>query len=379
MVIETKPNSDNAEIFLDWCPTKNADIGKNGSVVTLAKNRDLEYIVARVFAKFNRKIEFIDCVGRSDGLIFVILVFNQDDRLNRPVRIERYILRKLKERLLEHSHIFHNTVLAEESSHDPVKIDINSVNFLAKEILKLDTDWVSSYLSNRNNDTQHSIIDLFSNNSFIANLVSKEGIRSKSSEYFAVDLLLEFLIGRTFEARQDVGAIIAERKSNSKYVQSERKHALIVIMLLTFLLFVISSIFQINYLYSIVSGFSITFSYTMHHEQENLGRGLLGARKVCHNAIGYALSAEYFSGIYKYIISDLEFDTCKTNIRPGIKEINSGKIKYSLESLHILLENLNNRMQARQSKLTILLTGFGVLAAIITLAMGIDSFYKSAQ
>ena len=348
--------------FLDWCPTKETDYGAFGVDLCFSDDALIQFIAEKIYIDFDVRLNALDCVGRSDGLLVMGIEYSDaaDEMSERlTLRIERYAMRKFKERLLNHRHVFHNSALSGNASHNPIVVSTRSM----QESLPADLAQTMPYAA-MDDDALRSILSGVASSDSILSKLKAARKDETETETLAVEVLFSFLIGKTFEAHVSINKILDERKRKQKDFHSERRRAVIISLLL---MSVVAIVFKIALQLSgsnliIVGVAALATAYLAWLERSRSTSYFKQARRLATNAIGYAFSARYYSTIADRILRENpEYSTDSQSIRDS-------KADFTTNSLGVIVAEIQQRVEGRRFDLTLLLTGIGVVAAIFGVA-----------
>lgn len=299
------PTLTDPQVFLDWCPTKTADISQNGVFCIQAEDADLVNVIDRVYSKFGEKILYLDCAGRSDGYIMAFVCF-KDNEDYRPAKVERYIMRKLKECVLNHSHVFHNTALSLRPSHDPVRVDVESINLIANQRFFLPGNWLESYINqdqsaaSTNGKPKPALKDIFSNDGFLSDLTAKSVINNQ--KYFAIDLLYQAYIRENFNVKNEISSIfrlMIERTEHKKCIEI----SIIIIITLSALVFsYIADYYNYINMINFIILYAIFLFLTILIKNIISFNYLYNCRDIYEYCIKFSIIIEYYIEVHKSVI-----------------------------------------------------------------------------
>lgn len=347
------------DAYIDWCPTKELDIGTDGPKIYKATKDDYEYIAARIFAKFNVKLQLLDCIARSDGILLMLFSYleKSDDVLEaRNLRIERYAMNKFKESLLNHEHIFHNSSISNTPSHNPVLISNESLN---KELFSLGIESLRSvnFIRMSHEERYMELEKIAIEDSCIGSLLAA-GKNRNPSNLNALELIFSFILGKSFEAKNSIKEFLSSQKVSSKKLNAERRNAIkIVCTLAVSMLFVSTALdFKIGKIFS-VSSFAALAAYISLLEWRHQTNFFRGSHKISAHVVGYAQSARYYSALLTYIFAN----QCDNERRYALRE---GKISYTLNALEEIRRELDSRVERRRYNLLLQIAAIGAAGAI---------------
>lgn len=364
--------------FVDWCPSeqvrfiqKDIDSPSISPIVINLKPSVKDFIIGRVLASKGVRIYDIACVARQDGLLLFSLCIsniesNDTNTILRPdfVTIARYVSKKLKEKMLGHSHVFHSSSISNAPGHFPVYLSKKSLSRTADK--SDDFFNVENYTRKPQKEKLSFLNMIVSDDNKLARIKASHN-NGIDSDRIALDVLCFHISNQACLAKHSIERLISLRKIPTKNLNRERKYAVIVASCIAFIInLVLYFGFGKIYIFEIALAFFIPLvMYIFQITQESKASlAIEGARYIATNSIGYAHSALYFSSIYHDILLSSSMSYEKVQ---AVKEINNAKINSSIEKLSILLTRIERRIKERTDKLIYYSTVCGVTVAVLGL------------
>lgn len=377
--------------FLDWCPYEDIDYEslpddsiKLSPIVFCSDADNEKSIINKVYTTKGNHVDCISCAARSDGILIFAAVIQRVEKDHEKyvapdyLAVGRYISKKLKETVLKHEHVFHNSSISKSSSHDPVLLSFKSLkNLVTEERHILDTN---EFICLSHEQRAKFLMNIASNDVILSSLKAARS-NTEDTNKLALDCLYSFIVNHACKSKHSIERMLEIRKKSIKSLQQER----------------IRGIFVISAIYIGIATFSFYVSqkYNLFHSNKNFftnylifctifwyvfivlystnvgrkaysGKILSGVTYIARNAIGYSHSAKYFSTIYSNILSRSGIDS---EMKKSQHMIRDARIDSTINKLHILVDSVQTKEAHNTNKLIYLIAIFTFILAGVGIAI----------
>jgi len=363
--------------FIDWCPCEHVRFQQRDitepyiqPIVKISYPKTEEHIIEKVLSEKGARIHDLKCAARNDGLLIFSMRIESirlpgRDQEVKPdfVRIARYVSKKLKEKILNHSHVFHSSALSDVDSHFPVYI--NQASILATT--NKNDFHIENYINSDRQDKIDILQNIISNDRILTTLKASHNSGIDSNR-LALDVLCFHISNQACLAKHTIEKLIATRKDPKTTLDDEIQTSTALHVLAAIVTnLVIIYFWEKYYLYQTLVLFSCALVISVYRiNQSSIStQAINGARLIATNSIGYAYSALHFSSIYNDLMLSSRLKERKVQ---SLKSINDARIMSSIEKLNILLRRIERRIQEDSDKSTFYMTVCGVTVAALGIA-----------